>query len=789
MSHDVSPPAEPAPTRARMDLFLVSLLILFLELACIRWFPAHVLFLTFFTNTVLLACFLGMSLGCLAAGHSRSYLRWTPGLLAATVLLGWLVDRVHGRLEEFLSVTERAPGLVFFGTEYHARSARFFDIPIEAVMGVFFVLLALVMVGPGQELGRALMRLPNRVQAYTINILGSLVGIVLFAGFSWLQLPPFAWFLPVVGIIAYLLFRSTGVESRRPALAVLALVLVVTSLPSAGVRSTQQTFWSPYYRIDYQGEDRAIKVNLVGHQAMVSRTNPDLSFTGYSLPYLLTRDAGSPPPEEVLIIGAGSGNDVSRALLWGAKHIDAVEIDPVIAELGKKHHHDRPYDDPRVSLHLDDGRNFLRSSGKKYDLIIYALVDSLVLHSGYSNIRLESYLFTQQAFQDVQKHLKPNGVFVMYNFFRWGWLMSRLEQGVESVFNERPLVLLLTPEDAPRDRMKANDPADGVITMYLAGNIAPLRKAFDEHKDYWIPLNTALSPASYPRNGFTQPPAEAERKEWWRFRPADIERPPESPIMTAEEGPLQSLVGPLTDALHGTLRPATDNWPFLYLRSPMVPLRPSLSGMLVMAVLSLGLLYFFLPRSQGAPAGESLGWRMFFLGAGFMLIETKAVVHMALLFGSTWMVNSVVFFAVLIMILAANLFVLKVRPQKLWPYYAGLLTALALNAVVPLHWFLGLERLPQVVGSCLLVFAPVLFAGVIFAVSFSRTAEPDRAFGANIAGAMVGGLAEYTSMLLGFQGLMVVAILLYLLSALGGSRQRAAAPEVNQPEAVPVGAG
>ena len=54
------------------------LLILFLELSCIRWFPAHVLFLTFFTNTMLLACFLGMSVGCLAAGRRQDYLVWTP---------------------------------------------------------------------------------------------------------------------------------------------------------------------------------------------------------------------------------------------------------------------------------------------------------------------------------------------------------------------------------------------------------------------------------------------------------------------------------------------------------------------------------------------------------------------------------------------------------------------------------------------------------------------------------------------------------------------------------------
>src|SRR5262249_25274061 len=78
-----------------------------------------------------------------------------------------------------------------------------------------------------------------------------------------------------------------------------------------------------------------------------------------------------------------------------------------------------------------------------------------------------------------------------------------------------------------------------------------------------------------------------------------------------------------------------------------------------------------------------------------------------------------------------------------------------------------LERTVQVASSCLLVFAPILFAGVIFAVSFGRCQEPDRAFGANIAGAMLGGLAEYSSMLLGFQYLVLLATGFYVLSALG----------------------
>jgi hypothetical protein len=240
----------------------------------------------------------------------------------------------------------------------------------------------------------------------------------------------------------------------------------------------------------------------------------------------------------------------------------------------------------------------------------------------------------------------------------------------------------------------------------------------------------------------------------------------------------------------GGLRSATDDWPFLYLRKPMIPTL-SLRGMLIMGGLALLLIFLFIPRLRkgvnasgelsGARArgqnsavsrslGRSLNVQLFFLGAGFMLVETKAVVTMALLFGSTWVVNSVVFFAVLVMILFANRLVLRFQPERLWPCYAGLLATLVLNTVVPLDFFLGMNRTLQVIGSCLLVFAPILFAGVIFASSFKRTAEPDRAFGYNIAGAMVGGLAEYSSMLLGFQYVVLVAILFYALSAVGLKR-------------------
>jgi hypothetical protein len=156
-----------------------------------------------------------------------------------------------------------------------------------------------------------------------------------------------------------------------------------------------------------------------------------------------------------------------------------------------------------------------------------------------------------------------------------------------------------------------------------------------------------------------------------------------------------------------------------------------------------------------------------------MLLETKAVVHMALLFGSTWVVNSVVFFAILVMILAANLFVLRVKPRSLLPYYALLAAGLLLNAFVPMNAFLSLEPAARTLVSCTVVFVPVFFAGVIFAAAFGASRQPDVDFGWNVAGIILGGLSEQLSLVLGFNHLLLVALGYYVLSLL--LRPRAAA--------------
>ena len=742
---------------ARRDLFVISLLTLFLELACIRWFPSHVLFLTFFTNTVLLACMLGIAVGCLAANRRQDFLAWTPFVLVLGLGSAHLVEWQRRASNSVIDVGNQAsPQMVFFGVEYQARDIASFVIPIELLCGYFFLMIALVMVGPGQQLGRSLARIPNRLEGYTVDILGSLTGVALFAACSFFELSPLWWFTFVMSGFGYFLLRGRLVNRLVFAVAS-TVVLVLSILPVLVQAKGAREMWSPYYRIDYQPDPKLITVNLIGHQQMQSHQSP---FPAYALPHLINRDAGQKPFEDVLIIGAGSGNDVSRALAWGATHVDAVEIDPVIQRLGKHDHPDHPYDDPRVSVHLNDGRNFLKQSTRQYDLIVYALVDSLVLHSSHSNIRLESYLFTRQAMDDVRARLKPNGVFVMYNYFRQGWIVSRLQNAVRAAFGADALVLNLPS----RTTLGPDENLGGDFTILMAGATGAIRQAFDQEPEYWLRGGRQLDAQTL--NGFRHP--LPEERAAWRAIP-----PEQRPV--GEGQPWQQFRLTRVTVGRETMRLATDDWPMLYLREPIIPGLSLRGGAMMGAIAVLLLVPFLRPfnsarsirLAQGRPRGTGALVQMFFLGAGFMLVETKAVVHMALLFGGTWIVNSVVIFAVLVMILVANLFVFALKPVRLGPYYAGLFLSLTISALVPMESFLGMERTVQVAGASALAFVPILFAGVIFAVSFSRVAEADRAFGFNIAGAMFGGLAEYSSMVLGFRYLLFVAVALYAASLIG----------------------
>jgi hypothetical protein len=586
----------------------------------------------------------------------------------------------------------------------------------------------------GQVMGRAFNQAPDRLKAYTANIGGSLVGIAGFSAASFLRTTPLAWF--AIALIVWLYFLKRWTPKQIYGMIATLCLVGLTSYNSTWSAPYEKSpdydiqLWSPYYKIQYNPATRGITTNNIGHQAMARNAE---SMPMYALPHLLNRDSGGKPFEDVLVIGAGSGNDVSAALRWGAGHIDAVEIDPAIYELGRANHPDAPYDDPRVSMHIDDGRSYLRKTDRKYDLIVYALVDSLVLQSGYSSLRLESFLFTRQAFDDIQARLKPGGMFAVYNLMRRGWLVGRIDKMAQESFGARPLVLSL-PYVAT---ISPSDPQTNRVTLFLSGSgsspLAAIRKRFADQQNFWLERRSSVKSAT---NGFSpQPPASTDSAaEWFRLAPATVDA-------------------------SGFERVPSDDWPFLYLRNPTIPAL-NVREMILLGVVSLAILLIFSPVKRVRPNGQ-----MFFLGAGFMLLETKGVVHVALLFGSTWIVNSVVFFAVLVMILGSNFYVRLVRPKTSWPYYALLVAALAANVAVPMSTFLALPGWQKVAVSCAVVFVPILFAGIVFSIAFRDSANPDVDFGSNVAGAVLGGLSENFSLMLGFNYLLAIAIGFYLLSA------------------------
>jgi SAM-dependent methyltransferase len=708
-----------------LNLFLVGFLVLFFELACIRWFSANVIFLQFFTNVVLIACFLGMSCGCLAARQSRNWLSATPLIALATFAAAHALLVVYtywGGLAVDVG-HQASPQEVFFGTEHRNPDVAQFVVPIESIAALFFILIALMFVGLGQVLGRAFDAYPNRVLGYSLNIGGSLVGILAFSALSLAQAQPAAWFTIIFVGVGYLLYQQRSLSTPR--LAALAVLAVFTLIP-ADRSGLHETRWSPYYAVDRQKVTGDITVNTIGHQAMVPF---EAGGSTYSLIHLLERQTGGPPFRDELIIGAGSGNDIAHALRFGVGTVDAVEIDPVIQDIGIRYHPNQPYEDARVVRHLDDGRHFLRTTDRKYDLVVYALVDSLILHSGYANIRLESYLFTEQAFEDVRRVLKPDGVFVMYNFYRQGWIVQRVAAMASRVFGCDPIVLPLPYAET----MKSSEAAG--FTTIIAGCNARISDGFRQHGAFWLNVSP---PENLTANGFaalSDLTSDDKSARWLKIAPTRL--------IVDNDAPATAT---------------SDDWPFLYISGKLIPAL-TVRSMIMMGVLGVAMVYLFMPKGR-----LRINSRMFFLGAAFMLLETKAVVQMALLFGSTWLVNSAVFLTALLLILAANLYVLRSPSLRLAPHYAALLVFLAVALLAPFDTFLSGGIVWRYVAPCALSLGPMFFAGVIFARSFRDEADPDQAFGSNIAGSVIGGLSESFSTLLGFQHLLLLAICFYILS-------------------------
>ena len=660
----------------RARLIVASGLMLFVQLALIRWTGANLVHLSYFSNLILLASFLGIGLGFLRSRTPNDLGRYVPiGLLLLVAFIMAFPARIEGSSTDLIFFTEVRPT----------------GLPTWVSLPLVFIVIAITMTGFGEITGRAFREF-KALDAYRWDIIGSILGTLSFTLIAFLRAPSWVW--PIVTLVALWLLYGP----RLPWISRIAMVLIIGTLVVESLMAGIS--WSPYYKVHTEVQNAGtineftnIQVNGIPHQNVMDVQQRLKAEPVYGRPYERAIDN---PLNNVLVVGAGTGTDVALALSRGAKHVDAVEIDPRIQQIGSQVNPNKPYDDPRVSVHINDGRAFLSSTDTKYDLILFALPDSLTLVSGASQLRLESYLFTRESITAARDHLTDDGVFAMYNYYREPWLINRLAGTLDEVFGHAPCLDTFT------------------AVQSLA----------------------AITIGKQADNAVCAPDATWDR--------AAI-------AAAAQEIPV----------------PAVDDRPFLYLKTQTIPEIYLIVIALILAVSLIGIRIF------GGPFKAMRGYGdLFFMGAAFLLLETRSITTFALLFGTTWLVNALVFTGVLVAVLLAIEVTQRARGPIPRPFIiTALFGSLLIAFLIPNEMLLGLAVPLRLLFAVAIAFAPVFFANLLFTSRFKNAANPTAAFAANLFGAMIGGCLEYLSLVLGYQWLLAVAAGLYLVAVLVGQRQ------------------
>ena len=703
---------------------LISLVSLYLELLLIRWVSSEIRVFAFFKSLVLIACFLGFGLGCYLT-RARARLAYTLVPMLALVLL---IELPWDALRQFVASLSDFVGSV---SDIHIWSMSHFEgsalLRVGSVVVAFatiltlFGLIALIFVPLGQAVGWYLERANDGIRAYSLNVVASLAGIWLYTLLCFLWSPPILW-VAIFGL-ALLVYVWRLPVARTAVLLSTAGMLVLLFLGAwkrqwwaadwTGTRTEllhgmeagkPVRYWSPYQKLtmipmDYHGVPVSFLLNTNDswYQQMwdlsdsTVRKYPELyadkpvQFHQYNLPYRFY-----PQPQRVLIAGAGAGNDASGAVRNGAHEITAVEIDPLIINIGRRLHFEHPYARDNVRVVNDDARAFIQNARGQYDLIIFSILDSHTTSSYYTNIRLDNYVYTVEALKQVRRILAPDGLFVMSFSASRPWFAGRLKSIVHEAFGQDPLTL------------KSDS------YYFVVGDSTRIQRALASDTALATFVNARLSP-------------------------------PIAPATTS-----------------------TDDWPYLYQQFQRVPT--------IVWLFSAGLVLIAgLATRRFKRSDDPILWHFFFLGAAFMLLEVQIISKTALLFGTTWLVNSIVITALLVFILFSNVVVRSVnvpRPVA----YAGLFLTIALAYFVPADSLFFASKLARGVAVALVYCSPVFFAGLVFISSFKAIGFRAEAFGANLLGSLVGGLLESASYATGIRALVIMAALLYLASLLTAKR-------------------
>jgi hypothetical protein len=664
--------------KARLQLFSISFISLFLELMVIRWVPSILVLVAYYANFLLISSFLGLGLGALWARDEHRLFKYFPPFFFIFVF--------------FLVFVRHVP------PPQAALEFRFFAVqtrPLSylVLVGVF-VLNVLVFVPLGNQIGRLFQQLPV-LEAYGWDLGGSLLGTVVFGIFSYF------YFSPILGISLVMLIYLLHCEIKELHGRLLWLAMALLWIWHTGDRAM---LWSPYHYITVTDGTTGTLVRepmndlrtMKNPPIYTVRVNQDFIQSDgtldpkrydpipsglfemrshYGVAYAL-----HPRPRRVLVLGSGGGMDAESALLSGAQHVDAVDIDPGLIQLAKRFNASGVYDDSRVHVHADDARAFLRRATRGYDVVVFGFLDSQALFSSMSNIRLDGFVYTVESIRSAFHLLSEDGVLTMSFAVDYNIRMaSKLFLMLKEAAGQEPL-------------------------MY--GHAHNLVLCVARHR--------------------------------WNNPPAAI-------------GPYRRLI---LDPVRVSV--PMDDWPYLYLFDRRIPS----DYLIVMGSLFLVLLMVL--RWINLARLKSEGAHFLFLGAGFLLLQTKGIVDCALYFGNTWFVVNVMITGVLLMVLAANL---VAAYRKYSPvYYVVLFLTLLVIYAVPKEWVLDLSWIQRLAWCLFVLPLPIFFAGLVFSTSFQQVHDPSAAFGANLIGATIGGFMEYLGMVIGYHQLTPLLGAVYLLS-------------------------
>lgn len=440
------------------ELLIVSFLSLFAELMIIRWLATEIRIFAYFKNLPLMAAFLGLGLGFLWTHRQKDWMKTSSVCLLFLSGIMIFALALHFTFLTFVDPFK----FMLFGVGKTSVAQTGFDVfnslkTLVIMLGTF-IMATMVFVGFGQRTGQLFEKL-RPLQAYSWNVFGALLGTIIFSVLCWFNCSPGIWMLVMAAGLIYL-------YPKRPAhyaIAVLGLLYIFWLAPFISKayygENYVQTIWSPYYRIDLAKEKvdekvagkkglyygYTVYINYDNFQQILDCTPENLAKMppqissqmrlAFERPYQIF----DKPPEDVLILGAANGTDPAAALRCGVKTVDGVEIDPGIVNIGRTLHPEKPYDKKNVNLYVMDARTFLRTTDKKYDLILFAYVDSHAAFSSLSSLRMDNYLFTRESLTDAAKCLKKDGVIVITFLSMADWLWEKHAKALGAATGTKPL--------------------------------------------------------------------------------------------------------------------------------------------------------------------------------------------------------------------------------------------------------------------------------------------------------------------------------------------------------------